>query len=217
MTVRNRELLVIYKPDGLPRTCTDQERQRVLTAWISLLTWLQGADPDALPESKVLGHIAGKAALRTPRFPDYDVRIWTQQAAGLPHRPSIPQHSDALHAVGTTLFTSIGLQQTSEKRCRLNRVAIELLYGDAASFQQARERWVPPLLDGPVLIERWTGHRLELALAVKFLLRNILSAEPITNLLHIEITTPDHTATIEKAVSTPVISQPARPQRPHCE
>lgn len=203
MTVPDRELLVVYKPDGLPRTCTDDEVQRAMIAWASLLSWLRGADPDDLPESELIGHVAREAALHMPRSADYDLNQWAQQGRSLDHLPSHERpRCGALTTLVPAVFTSIELQRRNNKRCCwLNRVAIELLYGDAASFRHTRETWVPRLLDGPVAIERWTGQRLELALAAKFLLRKILSAAPITNLVHIEVTTSTHATNVEKAIT----------------
>ncbi|MPZ81910.1 MAG: hypothetical protein GEV28_16555 [Actinophytocola sp.] len=199
------ELLVIYKPEGLRRVCTDDEARHLVLAWTSVLRWLRGADPDELPESALVGHVARKAALRIPRFPEYDVRLWAEHARGLAHLPNGNQAAGPLAGVVAGLLTSIHLQRTCQERCWLNRVAIEHLYGGVASFEPHRQVLIPRLLDGPVSIERWTGQRLELALASKFLVRRALSAEAVTNLVHVEITTADRAANLLKAVEIPAM------------
>lgn len=101
------------------------------------------------------------------------------------------------------LLAGIDLRRAHHLPCWLNRVAIELLYVGVASFERNRHLLVPRLLDGPMLIERWTGHRLELALTIKFMGRFLLSREAITNLIHIEITKATHTANLLKTVAIP--------------
>jgi hypothetical protein len=82
-----------------------------------------------------------------------------------------------------------------------------MLYGGATSFHRHRHRHrhvlVPELLDGPVAMERWAGERAELALAIKLLVRNVLSSARITNLIHVEITTAARADDIVKAVEIP--------------
>jgi hypothetical protein len=197
------EVLVVHKPDGLRRVCTGGEARRIMLAWTSLLHWLRGADPDELPESELVGHVARKAALRIPRLPEYDIRLWAEQARGLERVPNGKATAGPLASVVTELLASIHIQRTHQQRCWLNRVAIEHLYGRVASFERNRHAIIPRLLDGPVSIERWTGHRLELALPSKFLVRRVLSTEAITNLVHVEITTAIRAANVLKAVEIP--------------
>ncbi|ONI87332.1 hypothetical protein ALI22I_23200 [Saccharothrix sp. ALI-22-I] len=201
----NSELLIVYRPDGVDRHCTEEETDRALTAWTALLCWLRGADPDELPESEVIGHVARKAALRMPRFPDYDLHLWLEHAGKLDRLPSGDRPGAlALPDLVNVMLASVQLQRTWQQRCWLNRVAIEMLYGRAASFQRHRHMLVPALLDGPVAIERWTGHRVELGLAVKLLVRKVLSATAITNLIHVEVTTAAKAADVVKAVEVPI-------------
>jgi hypothetical protein len=98
-----------------------------VTGGTSLLRWLSGADPDELPEAELVGLVARKAALRTPRFADYDVRWWAAHASSVKQSPqlgisSAPPLPDLVHV----LLASLALHRSSAKRCWLNRVAIEL-------------------------------------------------------------------------------------------
>jgi len=203
------ELLVVYKPDGADRLCTEEESDRVLAAWAALLCWLRGADPDELPESDVIGHVARKAALRMPRFPEYDICLWAEQAGSL--RRLLSGETSGVRTLPelvNVMLASVQLQRVGQQRGWLNRVAIELLYSGADSFHQNREVLVPRLLDGPVSIERWTGLRIELALAMKFLVRKVLSTAAITNLVHAEITTAAKAVNVGKAVQVVVPALP---------
>jgi hypothetical protein len=199
----DNELLVVYKPDGVRRACTGDEARRIALAWASVLHWLRGADPDELPEPDLVSHVARKAALRMPRFPEYDIRLWADQARSLDQIPKDTAVTGMVAEVVTELLQGIALRRAHHQRCWLNRVAIEHLYGGVASFERNRHLLVPRLLNGPVLIERWTGHRLELALATKFMVRVLLSGDEITNLIHIEITTATHAANLLKTVAIP--------------
>lgn len=42
----DRSLLVMYKPDGVRRHCSETETERITEAWNSVLGWLRGHDPD---------------------------------------------------------------------------------------------------------------------------------------------------------------------------
>lgn len=205
-----RELLVVYKPEGSRRTCTPGDVTRTLTAWSSLLDWLCGADPDELPESGLIGSVARKAALRTPRFGEYDVRRWAEQARDLDRPTGVSGCAlITLPDLAAALLEGIRLHRTHRQRCWLNRVAIELLYRQAQSFQRHRDVLVSRLLNGPVVIERWSGHRYELALAAKLLLRHTLSIQLAGNLIHMEITSSANAANIQKAVALPAAVWPS--------
>ncbi|MGH3901863.1 MAG: hypothetical protein ACRDTA_27125 [Pseudonocardiaceae bacterium] len=91
----------------------------------------------------------------------------------------------SLPTLGQELHIGLGLQRLRTSRCWLNRVAIEMLYGRTPSFREHRELLVPRLLDGPVQMEFWTGQRIPLAHATKFLVRHVLSSEQVTNLVHL--------------------------------
>lgn len=202
----NSELLVVYKPDGLPMNCTDDQARRIATAWTSVLRWLQGTDPDELPESDLVGHVARKAALRAPRYPEFNIGLWTEQARSLDPRPELAQvRCGPVGEVGTQLLASIGLERMQQHRAWLNRVAVELLYNRAGSFQANRDILIPRLLDGPVSIERWAGQRLELAQAAKFVIRQVLSTRKISNLVHMEIMTPVAIVGVLRAVEIPTL------------
>jgi hypothetical protein len=202
--VTDTELLVVYEPDGLPTTCTDDQVRRITTAWTSVLRWLQGVDPDELPESDLVKHVARKAALRAPRYPEFDIGLWTEQSRNLDHLPELGQAGrSSLAEVGTQLLVSIELKRTHLRGAWLNRVAIELLYNRTGSFQANRSILIPRLLDDPVSIERWTGQRLELAQAIKFLIRQVLSTQKITSLVHMEIMASVDAARVLKAIEIP--------------
>ncbi|BCB78425.1 hypothetical protein GCM10022251_29950 [Phytohabitans flavus] len=184
------ELFVLYSPEGSRRVCTSDEAGRALLAWTSLLRWLRGDRPDELPESEVVGHVARTSALRIPRHPEYDIGLWVRQARGLDRVPGSGDiDGRTLADVVGHLLASIDLRRADRQRCRLSPAVIEALYGRQRSFQRNRHAVVRHLLDGPVSIERWTGPRLELALASKFVARRILSTEAAVNLVHLEITT----------------------------
>lgn len=191
-------LLVMYKPDGYTRFCTATEVDSVLSAWNSVLRWLRGANPDELPESYHLAHVTAKAALQTPCFPDYDIFTWSESAVSV---PPVPRRGAGmpLPGLGYDLYTGLGLVRLRISRCWLNRVAIEMLYGQEPSFHEHRELLVPRLLDGPVQMEFWTGQRIPLAHATKFVLRHVLSSEKVTNLLHLSRLTSADAAAVEAA------------------
>lgn len=156
------ELLVVYQPDGLSMNCTEDQAQRITTAWTSVLRWLQGSDPAELPEADLVEHVARKAAPHTPRYPEFSIGLWTEQARSLDHPPEIGQaQRGPLTDIGRQLLTTIELERTHQCRAWLNRVAIELLYNRTGSFRTNRDILIPRLLDGPVSIERWIGERLE--------------------------------------------------------
>lgn len=201
-----RELLVMYKPDGADRPCADAEVSRALTAWVSVLRWLRGADPDELPEADLVAAVAQKAGLRMLRFQEYDIGLWGEQASRLNGRGDLTRSDvQTLPALGCALLTSIELLRTSVQRCWLNRVAIELLYGAAQSYQRHREILVPQLLDGPILMERWSGERCELAQAAKLLLRQalIVRRQGIGKLVHMEIAKRGEVDDVMQAVDVP--------------
>ena len=202
----NTELLVVYKPDGLPRNCTDVQARRITTGWVSVLRWLQGANPDELPESNLVEYVARKAALRTPRYPEFDIALWAEQARSIDHLPE-PDLAGCvpLTEVGTHLLTSIELERTHQQPAWLNRAAIELLYNHAGFFQANRDLLVRLLLDDPVSVERWTGQRLELAQAAKFLIREVLSAQAISNLVHMDLATAANASRFLRTVEIPTV------------
>lgn len=188
--VTNIELLVIYKPDALPRNCTDEQARRISTGWTSVLRWLQGAHPHELPESDLVEHVARKAALRTPRHSEFSIALWSEQARSLERLPDPDDiRCGPLTDVGTYLLTSIGLERTFQHQAWLNRAAIELLYYHAGFFQANRDLLVRLLIGDPVSLERWSGDRLELAQAAKFVVRKVLSTQAISNLVHMDLTT----------------------------
>lgn len=191
-------LLVMYKPNGYARVCTAAEVNTVLSAWNSVLLWLRGADPERLPESHHVAHVASKAYLRTSRFPDYDICTWSECAVGVPLMPQ-RDAGVSLPEFGHDLYIGLGLQRLRTSCCWLNRVAIEMLYGRTPAFREHRELLVPRLLEGPVQMESWTGPRIPLAHATKFLLRHVLSAEKVTNLVHLSRLTSSEAAAVEAA------------------
>jgi hypothetical protein len=189
MTNDGASLLVVVKPDGFSRVCTPDEVGAVHEAWDDLIAWLQGTDPDTLRHSVIVARVAQRAALRMVRYPEYNIRTWADQA-----KPLIPFHRIAFHddtgqplsQVAAELLQSLGFVE-GETHCGwLNRVTIELLFGDAPMFHASRELLVPLLLKGPVLVQHWRGSRCELALAVKLILRLSLSTCALTNLIHME-------------------------------
>lgn len=184
-------LLTMIKPDGFTRTCSAAEIRTIRGAWTDLLAWLRGADPDDLRHAEVIAQVAQKAALRMIRYPEYDLRAWAAQAQRL-HRPPVPAEdpSDSpFAAVAAGVLQEIGFVATGFHQGWLNRVTIELLYADAPMFHANRERLVPLLLKGPVLIQHWQGQRRELAQAAKLVLRLALSTSGLTNLIHVETVT----------------------------
>jgi hypothetical protein len=189
--VTDTELLVVYKPDALPRNCTDEQVHRIVTGWTSVLRWLQGTHPDELPESDLVVHVARKAALQTPRHSEFSIALWSEQARSLVHLPDPDDvRGGPLPEVGTQLLTGIGLERTFQHLVWLNRAAIEMLYDHAGFFQANRDLLVRLLVGDPVSAERWAGDRLELAQAAKFVIRKVLSTQAISNLVHMDLTTP---------------------------
>ncbi|GAA2001222.1 hypothetical protein [Catenulispora subtropica] len=188
-------LLLMLKPDGYARRCTGQEAQTVRGAWSDVIAWLQGVDPDDLAHAELVGEVAKKAGLRMVRFPEYDLRVWVEQAAGI----SIPQASPSsqspalvgLDELAAELLEVIGfVREADPYRGWLNRVTIEMLYGDAPTFQtRTRDRLISLLLQGPVQIQTLLGTRRELALALKFVVRRALSSSALSNMVHIEAVT----------------------------
>ena len=196
---------MMLKPDGFTRMCSADEVAALQGVWADLLTWLRGADPDALPHADIIGDIARKAALRMVRYPEYDINTWVVQAGDAIPRARLNlagTEPRSLLAVATELLLALGFTAGTSYSGWLNRVTIELLYGDAPMFHANCERLVPLLLKGPVLIQSWQGPRRELAHALKFLLRLTLSASGLTNLIHIESVTEVELDHVERSLLT---------------
>lgn len=206
-------LLVMFKPSGYGRICTPDEAKAFAQAWNAVLDWLQGADPDELPYSELVGEVARECALRTPRFPAYDVGLWAEQARDL-DRLALPSgDAHPLPDLFGSLLTDLGLARTAVSDRRLNRVAIELIYGTTRTFHRHREGLVRRLLDGPVRVETWAGSRKEFAQAAKVLIRRTLSASPMSNLTHIEISPPSTFDQLIKATEIPNVPEWAMLER----
>jgi hypothetical protein len=190
-TTDGTSLLTMIKPDGFTRACSAAEVGTIRAAWADLLAWLQGADPDELRHVGIVAQVAQKAALRMIRYPEYDVRAWAAQAQRLRRAPASAEEPAAgpFAAVAANVLQEIGFVAAGSYQGWLNRVTIELLYADAPMFHANRERLVPLLLKGPVLIQHWQGQRRELAQAAKLVLRLALSTSGLTNLIHVESVT----------------------------
>jgi hypothetical protein len=180
------QVLVIAKPDGHARSCSAADVRLLRDCWADVVSWLQGADPDDLDHAGVVAAVAGKAALRMPRYSAYDITSWAVQAQGV--AVSVPDDSSPvpLIEVASQILASLGFTLAGQYTGWLNRVTIELLYRDANKFAANRELLVPALLKGPVSMACFDGTRVALAHALKLTIRSVLAASPLSNLIHLD-------------------------------
>ena len=180
------QVLVIAKPDGHARSCSAADVRLLRDCWADVVSWLQGADPDDLDHAGVVAAVAGKAALRMPRYSAYDITSWAVQAQGV--AVSVPDDSSPvpLIEVASQILASLGFTLAGQYTGWLNRVTIELLYRDANKFTANRELLVPALLKGPVSMACFDGTRVALAHALKLTIRSVLAASPLSNLIHLD-------------------------------
>lgn len=181
------QVLVMAKPDGHARSCSASDIRLLRSCWADVVSWLQGADPDDLDHASVVAAVAGKAALRIPRYSAYDITAWAVQARGV--TVSVPDDPDPapLIEVAGQILTDLGFTPTGRYAGWLNRVTIELLYRDANKFSVNREQLVPALLKGPVSMACFDGTLVALAHALKLTIRSALAAgSPLSNLIHLD-------------------------------
>jgi hypothetical protein len=207
----------MIKPDGFARICTEEEIRTAWEVWADVLAWLRGADHDDLAHKAEVDKVAQKAGLRSVRFAEYDIRLWSAQAAAVPIAETSVAGAQPLGELAAAMLLGLGFAE-EEPRFRgwLNRVAIEVLYGDAPVFHLGGGRAVivPALLSGPVEIASWRGGPRELALAVKFVLRFVMAPRqtvlPVTpacrsrNLIHMESVTDSEFETLGAALDGPI-------------
>jgi hypothetical protein len=185
---RSGQVLVMVKPDGHARPCSAADVRLLYGCWADIVSWLQGADPDDLEHAGVVSAVAQKAALRMPRYRDYDIARWISQAQGV--RVAVPEGAgpEPLIEVAGAILAGLGFAAAGQYAGWLNRVTIELLYREANRFTANRELLVPALLKGPVSIACFDGTRVALAHALKLTVRSALAAttSPLTNLIHLD-------------------------------
>lgn len=181
------QVLVMVKPDGHARSCSAADVRLLRSCWADVVSWLQGADPDDLDHASVVAAVAGKAALRMPRYNAYDITAWAVQAKGVTVSvPDDPGPAPLIEVAGQIL-ASLGFILAGQYTGWLNRITIELLYRDANKFTANRELLVPALLKGPVSMAFFDGTRVALAHALKLTIRSALAAaSPLSNLLHLD-------------------------------
>jgi hypothetical protein len=180
-------VLVMAKPDGHARSCSAADVRLLRNCWADVVSWLQGADPDDLDHPSVVAAVAGKAALRMPRYSAYDITAWAAQAQGvIVSVPDDPGPAPLIEVAGQFL-ASLGFTLAGQYTGWLNRVTIELLYRDTNKFTTNRELLVPALLKGPVSMACFDGTRVALAHALKLTIRSALAAGlPLSNLIHLD-------------------------------
>jgi hypothetical protein len=182
------QVIVMAKPDGHARPCSAADVRLLHGCWADVVSWLQGADPDDLDHAGVVAAVAGKAALRIPRYSAYDITAWAVQAQGVTVPvPDAPVPEPLIEVAGQFL-TGLGFTLAGRYAGWLNRVTIELLYRDSNKFTANRELLVPALLKGPVSMACFDGTRVALAHALKLTIRAALSAStsPLSNLIHLD-------------------------------
>lgn len=184
-------MLVMAKPDGFARGCDAGDVAKVRACWRDLLSWLQGADPDELEYAAIVAAVAQKAALRMPRYREYEITTWTAEAKALDEIEFPEPQPMSLLEMVAEILSRLGFTCIAHYSGWLNRVTIELLYRDSNSFAANRHQLVPALLRGPVAINYFEGTRVSLAHAVKLVVRFALTSpmSSLTNLIHLDYVT----------------------------
>lgn len=216
-------IILMAKPDGFARLCDTDDVAKIQGSWRDTLAWLRGTDPDDVEHTNVVRAVAQKAALRMPRYPEYDITTWMTKARALqasvplaepgpPVGPTPALEDPALTSEGpapaplidvvTCILTSLGFTCTGEYNGWLNRITIELLYRQSNSFGANRELLIPALLKGPVAIRYLEGAQTELAHALKLVIRAAVAgtSSSFTNLIHMDVVTPQQRALITNSL-----------------
>lgn len=205
-------IILMAKPDGFARLCDTNDVAKIHGSWRDTLAWLRGTDPDDVEHADVVKSVAQKAALRMPRYPEYDITTWMTEARALPTpvplaepgppvdpapaledpapTPEGPSPATLIDVV-TRILTGLGFTCTGEYNGWLNRITIELLYRQSNSFGANRELLIPALLKGPVAIRYLDGTQTELAHALKLVIRAAVAgtSSSFTNLIHMDLAT----------------------------
>jgi hypothetical protein len=181
------QVLAMAKPAGHACPCSAADVRLLHGCWADVISWLQGTDPEDLNHPDVVAAVAGKAALRMPRYSAYDITAWAVQAAGVTVSvPDVLGHAPLIEVAGSIL-DDLGFALAGQYTGWLNRVTIELLYRDANKFTTNRELLVPALLKGPVSMACFEGARVALAHALKLTIRSALAgSSPLSNLIHLD-------------------------------
>lgn len=201
-------IILMAKPDGFARLCDPNDVSKIHGSWRDTLSWLRGTDPDDLEHDNVVRAVAQKAALRMPRYPEYDITTWMTEARALQDMAEGPTTDDSAPAplidVVTSILTGLGFTCTGKYDGWLNRITIELLYRQSNSFGANRELLIPALLKGPVAIRYLDGTQTELAHALKLVIRRAVAgtSSSFTNLIHMDLTTPRQRALIIKSLDS---------------
>lgn len=212
-------LLTMAKPDSVQRVCSAEDTRRVWETWGDVVAWLRGADHEQLPHRDVVRQVAQVAGLRSVRLDQYDIRRWASQAQSMA-MPDLPgAAAQPLPDLLDDVIRTLGFTPAAPAfHGMLTPDAIEAMYADTPVFYASpdgRNLVTPALLQGLVRLTYWTGDRCDLALAVKFVIREVLTSEHATdgtpssrtrNLVHIDCVTDTRRHRLDVT-----LAQPAQP------
>lgn len=177
---------VLFKPDGVSRILSASEADAVVATWNSLLDALTTLPASGVSMSGLASElpqiIAGRQGYRT----GYDLEVWRSQARSCRRSPTAggPVGVRDLHA---RIFNSLDLRQLSQVRDDLSAAEVEAIYGPSQWFAEDPAALTSYMLSGPVIKELWCGSNIELALLVKFAVRQALGIEGRYNLVHCDL------------------------------
>lgn len=178
----------MHKPEGFARVCAPGDVALFLSNWHQMLAVIRAGDAAKETSSSVIGRVLETARVRSaadpmyalePRssFNEHDVITCDATLTGRVRLPDL---------IDSVLQDCIGLRCTGCGEGWLNRVTIELVYGESKPFLEHRHELLPKLLAGPVRIALWTGEPLQMAFLLKLLVREQFGVGPMTNLLHVD-------------------------------
>lgn len=177
---------VLFKPDGVTRVLSASETDTIVATWNGLLNALAQAPNSNVADTGLASELPSIIASRQSYRSGYSLDSWRTQARACRRLAGICG-SISVYALHSEIFNGLELERSARRRTHLSVEEVEAIYSPSQWFAEDPTALISYMCSGPIIKEMWRGPNIEIALLVKFAIRNALGISGRYNLVHCDL------------------------------